>query len=574
MDYTIKIGGEAGQGVQTVGATLARVFARSGYHVFTFQDYESRIRGGHNFYQIRVADRVLTTFNDSVDIIVAFDRESVDLHQPELSERGQIIYDSTSLGIRFEAASFLDVPMEALSLEHGGSKIMSNVVATGAVIGMLGMDLDVLMGIIKDTFGSKGDEVVEANIAAAMAGYDFAVKGCLKCAFSAAETSGAKMLINGIDAISLGALSAGCKFYAAYPMTPSTGVMVHLATRARQYGVVVEQAEDEIAAINMAIGASFAGVRAMTGTSGGGFALMVEGLSLAGMTETPVVVALGQRPGPATGFPTRTEQGDLSFALSAGHGEFPRVILTPGTPEEGFNLTNKAFDIAEKYQIPVIVVFDHYLADSEWTCEAFDLSKLKYTDYRVRGDTLHRLTEYKRYALTGSGISPLAVPGDSRHLVVADSDEHSEEGHIVEDAPTRVSMVTKRFLKKLALIRREMDPPSYYGADNPDIVLVGWGSTFGVIRDVVSMLSDKRRIGMLHFSEVYPLPSCDRFDYLSLLKRARLTLCVENNASGQFARLVRSESGFAFSAEIHKFDGRPFSSESLIGEINAHIGRL
>jgi 2-oxoglutarate ferredoxin oxidoreductase subunit alpha len=336
----------------------------------------------------------------------------------------------------------------------------------------------------------------------------------------------------------------------------------------------VEQAEDEIAAINMALGASFAGVRAMTGTSGGGFALMVEGLSLAGMTETPIVIAMGQRPGPATGFPTRTEQGELQFLISAGHGEFPRVIFAPGTPREAFYLTNKAFDLAEKYQIPVFILFDTYLADTQWTFEGFDMDKIRYQDHRVRGDDFKKLSEYRRHAFTETGISPFGVPGDAMHLVVTDSDEHDEEGHIVEDALTRVKMVEKRLFKKLPLIRQEIAPPFLYGDHDPRVALCGWGSTYGVMKEAVDVLSKSTSIAMLHFSEIFPLPDRERFDYLRLLGKAKLPICIENNATGQFARLLRSETGFEFKAQIHKYDGRPFTLEELTGEINDHLGNV
>ena len=367
MDYSIKIGGEAGQGIQTIGDTLSRIFSRSGYHVFTHQDYESRIRGGHNFFQIRFSDKPVMASRDGIDIIVALDKESIALHENELVEGGLIIYDSSSLKERHEKQNYLDIPFENLAVEHGGSKIMANTVATGAVLGMLRMDLNVLDGILTDTFKKKGDEIINANRKAAQAGHEFAVKNCPQCSFIPSSSSAPKMLIAGIEAIAFGAIASGCRFYSAYPMTPSTGIMNYLAGKEAEYGIIVEQAEDEIAAINLALGASFAGVRAMTGTAGGGFALMVEGLSLAAMTETPIVIGLGQRPAPATGLPTRTEQGDLLFALHAAHGEFPRIIFAPGSPEQAFYLTNKAFDLAEKYQIPAFIIFDQYLADSVWT---------------------------------------------------------------------------------------------------------------------------------------------------------------------------------------------------------------
>jgi len=478
MDYTVKIGGEAGQGIQTIGDTLGHVFARARFHVFTNQDYESRVRGGHNYYQVRFADQPVMAPKDAVDIIVALDRESIQLHEHELTPRGQLIYDADTLKEKHDKPAFLDIPFSRLATEHGGDKIMANTVATGAVLGMLGMDLDILMGIIDEIFRKKGEKIVRANRNAALAGFDHAVKGCLKCNFAVNvdDTAGTRMLVGGTEAIALGAMASGVKFYSAYPMTPSTGIMEYLAGKEKEYGIVVEQAEDEIAAINMALGASFSGVRSMTGTSGGGFALMVEGVSLAAMTETPIVIALGQRPGPATGLPTKTEQADLHMALHAGHGEFPRFIFAPGSPEQAFFLTNKAFDLTEKYQVPAFLLFDTYLADTQWTSRGFDLGRLRNTDYRVRGGDLQKLASYQRHAYTEDGVSPLAVPGSSRHLVVTDSDEHTEDGHITEDADVRINMVEKRLFKKLPHMQDEVSPPFLYGDHGPDIVIAGWGS--------------------------------------------------------------------------------------------------
>jgi 2-oxoglutarate ferredoxin oxidoreductase subunit alpha len=576
MDYTIKIGGEAGQGIQTIGETLGSVFARVGYHVFTNQDYESRVRGGHNFYQIRLADRSVMAPKNAVDIIVALDKESIRLHEHELTQRGQIIYDADTLKEKHEKPSFLDIPFSRLAMEHGGDKIMANTVATGAVLGMLGMELDILMGLIADTFQKKGEQVITANKNAALAGYDHAVKGCLKCNFAvaSAEKAEPRMLVGGAEAIALGAMASGLKFYTAYPMTPSTGIMNYLAGKEKEYGIVVEQAEDEIAAVNMVLGASFAGVRAMTGTSGGGFALMVEGVSLAAMTETPIVIAMGQRPGPATGFPTRTEQGELHMVLHAGHGEFPRFIFAPGTPEQAFFLTNKAFDLAEKYQVPAFILFDTYLSDSQWTYKGFDLERLRNRDYRIRGDAFQAITSYKRHAYTESGVSPLGVPGDARHLVVTASDEHDEEGHLTEDADIRNNMVEKRLFNKLPRMQEEVSPPFLYGDHNPDIVITGWGSLYGLLREAVDELSKNYGIAMLHFSELYPFPGTEKFDYLKLLNKARLSICVEQNATGQLARLMRTETGYEFGALLNKYDGRPFTVESLVKNLKGMIKKL
>jgi 2-oxoglutarate ferredoxin oxidoreductase subunit alpha len=381
------------------------------------------------------------------------------------------------------------------------------------------------------------------------------------------------MLIGGTEAIAVSALASGCKFYAAYPMTPSTGIMNYLADREKEYGIVVEQAEDEIAAINMALGASFAGVRAMTGTSGGGFALMVEGVSLAAMTETPLVIAMGQRPGPATGLPTRTEQGELYMVLHAGHGEFPRFIFAPGTPEQAFFLTNKAFDLTERYQVPAFILFDTYLADTQWTYRGFDLSRMRSTDYRLRSEAFQKLTGYRRHAFTESCVSPLGVPGDAKHLVVTDSDEHDEEGHINETAPMRIQMVEKR-LKKSLRMKEEPAPPFVYGDHTPDIVIACWGSLYGIVREAVDELAASYGIAMLHFSELQPFPGTGKFNYLDFLERAKLTICVEQNATGQFARLMKSETDYEFTEHVRRFDGRPFSIEGLVKELNAKIRRL
>jgi len=494
--------------------------------------------------------------------------------QKELSPDGLIVYDSKSLKKQYDGPQFLDIPFADIAVEKGGHRIMANTVAIGSVLGMIGIKTDLLVQIIKETFRKKGEEVIAGNIDAANGGHKFALTNCKVCSFEPASRQEAKMLIAGNDAIGFGAIASGLKFYCAYPMTPSTGIMNYIAGKEEEYGIIVEQAEDEIAAINMTLGASFAGVRAMTGTSGGGFALMTEGLSLAGITETPVVIALAQRPGPATGLPTRTEQGDLQFALYSGHGEFPRVIFAPGTPEQAFYLTNKAFEIAERFQIPVIIMTDQYLADSEWTLDGLDMTKIIHSDHRLGDNELRKMESYKRYADTDSGISPLAVPGESEHLVVIDSDEHNEEGHMIEDSETRINMMNKRLFKKIPLIREHIAPPDFYGSEDPDILLVGWGSTYGVIKEVIDELSINNKIAMMHFTEIYPLPLTDDFDYVSMMENSKNTICIENNATGQFVKLIRSETGFEFGIKILKYDGRPFTVESLMKEINEHITGL
>ena len=574
MDYTLRVGGEAGQGLATVGGALAQVFSKIGFHVFTHQDYMSRVRGGHNFYQIRFSDKEISASREMVDILLALDLNTVEIHRKSVRNEGFILYDSEIAKKKFEEPEFIDIPFRKIALDVGKNSVMANTVATGAVLGLLDLGLEALRNVLRKAFRDKGDEIIQKNIACAEAGYNYARTNCPRCeAFGIREPEYRRlMLIDGVHALGMGAVMSGCKFYSGYPMTPSTGILDYMASRAEEYNMVVEQAEDEISAINMALGASFAGVRAMTGSSGGGFALMVEGLSLAGMTETPIVIAEMQRPGPATGLPTRTEQADLLFVLHAAHGEFPRVIFEPGTPEQAFYLINKAFELAEKYQIPVFIQSDQYLTDTEWTYEKFDLDHLIYNDYRLRQKDLEGVKDYKRFKYTDTGISPFAVPGESgKHLVVADSDEHDEEGHIIEDGETRIRMVQKRLFKKLPLIKKEIEAPLLYGDSSPKIVLVGHGSTYGVIKEVVDTIPKEQKVAMMHFSQIYPFPEQDKFDYIELLKNADLTICIENNATGQFARLIRAETGFEFSHQISRYDGRPFTIENLKEELHAYI---
>jgi len=572
LDFSIKIGGEAGQGIQTVGDVLARVFSRSGFYIFTHQDYESRVRGGHNFYQIRLSDKPVFASRKQIDIIIAFDEATIMLHEAELAEGGILVYDPLITKKPLEGTHFLKVPFRELALKSGGSEVTVNTTATGVIIGMLGYSLGPLLETLPEVLKSKDERNISMNRKAAESGYEYAGIHCTQCAFNLSLSSKPLMLIDGNEAIGLGAAASGCRFYSAYPMTPSTGIMVSLAKKARDYGIIVEQAEDEIAAINMALGASFAGVRSMTGSSGGGFALMVEGLSLAAMTETPIVIALAQRPGPATGLPTRTEQGELLFALHAGHGEFPRIIFAPGSPEEAFYLTNKAFDLSQRFQVPVFILTDQYLADTQWTYEGFNPERLVYTDYRRISAPAEDGKKYLRHLFTENGISPFEIPGVSERLVVTDSDEHDERGHLIEDRNIRIKMVQKRYFLKKQAIATHINGPLFYGSKDPETVIVGWGSTYGIMKEAVDILSEQKSIAMLHFSEIYPFPEKEKFDYLDVLRKARKTVSIEQNATSQFARLMKTETGYSFTDNINKYDGRPFLVEELAGEINGLIG--
>ncbi len=554
IDFNFMVGGEAGQGVQSVGFLLAKVFARGGYHVFADQDYESRIRGGHNFFRVRVSDSRIGAIAEAVDILIALNRDTIELHQGELATQGIGIFDGDKIKDTGGNGSLFSVPLEKLAEEKAGDKLMTNTVALGAAMALVDYNLDILNTILVEHFG-KG-KVADSNVAAARAGYEYTQaehKGDVRQLKPVSDAK--RLLLTGNEAISLGAIAAGCKFMAAYPMTPTSSIMEYMAAKSKEFDLVMVHAEDEIAAVNMAIGAAYAGVRAMTATSGSGFCLMVEGLGLAGITETPVVIIDGQRPGPAVGLPTRTEQGDLQFVLHAHHGDFPRAVLAPATIEDAFWVTVKAFNWAEKYQLPVIILTDEHLASSYATVDPFDLSQVTIDRGLLLSEEESPL-EYMRHRITPSGISPRAFPGLGKALVVTDCDEHDEEGHLTEDAETRTAQVQKR-LRKLFSLKQEISTPWLYGHKKAETTLIGWGSTCGAIHEAVDILrKEGASVNMLHLNELWPFPAEAVADVLST---AHNSYVIENNATGQLARLIKAETGRDVSGKILKFDGRPFT---------------
>jgi len=561
-DFNFMVGGEAGQGVQSIGFLLAKAFARGGYHIFADQDYESRVRGGHNFFRIRVNDSRVDAIAAQVDMLIALNQDSVELHRKELTRNGIIIFDGEKIrGIAADKNLF-NVPLNRLAEENAGHRIMANSVALGVALGLVNYDSEILENILRIHFGS--GEIEQSNIKAAHAGYNYAQQNYKGDFNRILKPIGhdKRMLLNGNEAISLGAIAAGCKFMAAYPMTPTSSIMEYLAAKAKDFDIVVVQPEDEIAAINMIVGAGYAGVRAMTATSGGGFCLMVEGLGLAGITEIPVVIVEGQRVGPAIGLPTRTEQGDLEFILHASHGEFPRAVLAPATVEDAFWLTFKAFNLAEKYQLPVIIVTDQHLASSYSTVDRFDLSKL--TIDRGLLFSEGKAADYRRYLITDSGISPRAFPLQGKALVLSDADEHDEEGHMIENAETRARMMQKR-MRKLVGLKDEITVPEVYGSENAKTTLIGWGSTGGAIRETVDILSKQGvSVNSVQLTELWPFPA---EAMTGIMDKAQNNYVIENNATGQLAHLIRAETGKKVSSSILKCDGRPFTPEYIIAQM-------
>jgi 2-oxoglutarate ferredoxin oxidoreductase subunit alpha len=554
-DRTIVIGGEAGQGLVTVGTLLSKILVRSGYYIVVSQDYQSRVRGGHNSFAVRVVEDDASGPGETIDLLVAMDKASVDIHRPHMTPDTIVIIDE-AFGITGD--SFLVVPYGKLA-----EKRYENTVALGTLGVLLGLKREAIAGALAETFGKKDPAVLEGNLRVLDAAFEWAAAQSVKPrTLSTVGSPRESLMMNGNDGVALGALTAGVRFCSFYPMTPSTSIALSLAEWGSLAGIAVEQAEDEIAAINMAIGASYAGAPAIVPTSGGGFALMTEGVSLAGMTETPVVIVVGQRPGPATGLPTRTEQGELMFVLHAGHGEFARAVFAPGDVAECFHLTRKAFDIAARFQGPVFILMDQYLADSYRAVEPFKGAMLHEIPSGIADAPL--AVPYRRYEITESGVSPRLLPGASEHLVVVDSDEHTEDGHITEDQDVRNRMVEKR-LRKSAGIRREVAPPHYSGPEAPELLLVSWGSTKGAVLEAARRLRDwGKATATLTFSQVWPLVP-DQF--IGHLEAAGEVAIVESNATGQFAGIIARETGFMIRRKVLRYDGLPVTAAFITDRI-------
>lgn len=552
------IGGAAGQGIDTVTGILERFIKLAGCGILTSRDLMSRVRGGHNFARLRYGAETPPAHDNRLHGLIALNEQSLSLHLKDLAEDGFAIADNTVATddprlIRLDTAG---IAKAAGNARAGGSA------ALGAALKLLGFPLTVSDATpIFQRFLRK--DLVEANIRAALAGYEAVSQKFRPQTGPHAE----EMLISGAQALSFGAMAAGLQFYSAYPMSPSTTILETLARHAKELGYLVEQAEDEIAAINMALGASYAGARAMTGTSGGGFSLMVEGLGLSGMAEIPLVVVVAQRPGPATGLPTRTEQSDLRFVISAAQGEFPRMVTALRHHEDAFHATVRAFEMAEKYQIPVILLTDQYLQDSTATVPLFNAFK----SVQAKPAPFTGGEDYARYRFTPDGLSPRIFPGDRRGFATADSDEHDEQGRIIEDAETRARMMDKR-MGKLELLRKELVEPDFLGEKDADILLVGWGSMHGPLQDALQLLSREGRLraGALVFGDVWPLP--DR-----LLRKhagkARKVLNVEQNYTGQLGLLIREQTGIQMDGSVLRYDGRQLTGREIADRVYKEAGQ-
>jgi 2-oxoglutarate ferredoxin oxidoreductase subunit alpha len=558
LKYNILIGGAAGQGMDTISSLFEKILKKKGYYLYSTKDYMSRVRGGHNFIQIRFGDEKITSHAPELDVIVALDKSTVEYHIGRLQSKGIVICDEN---IKLEDTRLFNIPLKKIAVEAGNPKVFGTA-AVGALIKLFGIEF----GNIEELFGSKWDaKTVSANKFAYEKGRELPQTQFLLSHGKLYDS----ILINGNEAIALGALAGGLSFYSAYPMTPATSIMTYLSKVQKEAGIIVEQVEDEISAINMALGASYAGARAATGSSGGGVSLMVEAIGLSSITETPVLIIDSQRPGPATGLPTRTEQSDLSFLVTASHGEGPRMVLSVRNVNDAFYATARALNISEKYQIPVILLTDQYLADTTVAAEEFNFGNVKIERWLSGAEALEADGKYKRYKLTDSGISPRILPGKFESAVVlVDSDEHTEDSQITESAEVRMAQMEKR-MRKLDGLKQELQEPDYFGVEEPEVLLLGWGSTHGPLREAIEMLKTEGvSIGALVFGDLYPLPTRMLEKYSS---KAKKIVNVEQNFTGQLGKLIRMEAGVNMSQSILKYDGRQLSSQDIYSRVKSEV---
>jgi 2-oxoglutarate/2-oxoacid ferredoxin oxidoreductase subunit alpha len=564
-----KVVGEAGSGIMSVGLVFSKIFAKRGYHVIDGNEYPSLIRGGKNTYTVRISTKKIYSLSHEINILVVLNKEMVKVHQEELSYGGYIIYDGDGDEVyeeefkgRRKDINYINVPFKKIISQIEAPDVMINNVSLGASLALINMEIDALNTLISDMFKHKGQKVIELNTKAAELGYWYIRE---KLNISPYELESiepiARVLLTGNDAIFLGALRAGCKFYAAYPMTPASSILHSFASIEDEYNVVTKHAEDEIAVINMVIGASFAGIRAMAATSGGGFSLMNEAIGSAAITETPLVLVVSQRPAPATGLPTWTEQGDMMFATHCSHGEFLRVIMAPGDAEECFYMTGAAFNLAEKFQVPVIILLDKYLSESHFSYERLNFKKIEVDRglLYTRNDVIP--PDFKRYEFKDSGISPRTVCGLEGAEHIANSDEHDEYGMSEEDSSNRKNMVDKRF-KKVNKLIEEIPRPSFYGPEEAEVTIWSWGSCKGPILEAMKALNiQEKKVNFIHFSFLYPFA----LDYVNeFIKKTNKNVIVENNKTSQLAKIIMLNTGLRIKNKILKYNGRQFDPEDIV----------
>jgi 2-oxoglutarate/2-oxoacid ferredoxin oxidoreductase subunit alpha len=589
LSQQIVVGAPAGLGVMSAGLILSKTLLKSGFEVYDYQEYPSLIKGGNNSYFINFDEKPVRSAKQKIDVLVCLDKLTYDLHVEKMEENGVVIYNSNKINLDDKQSNvkikLIPIPASDLAKKLNAPEITVNNLLLGAVCKLINLDLNILNEYISKQFDEKHKDLVDENLATVKAGFDYIKESVEIPARNASQseaggrsksvvivTNKNKVMLTGNEAIALATISANCQFYAAYPMTPSSAILHILASHQKETGMIVKHPEDEISAINMAIGASYTGVRAATGTSGGGYALMVEAISMAGITEVPVVVFMGMRTGPSTGLPTWTGQGDLNFIVNTSHGEFPRVVIAPGDNEEMFYLTRRAFNAADLLQTPVFILFDKMLGESHEGIELNEegehqipvLRFLNNTDLNKSYSSNKSNSTYHRYSLSGDTTTERSIPGQEGGQSLTNSYEHDEFGFATENAEMTRSQMEKR-MKKYDLIfehREELGlrMTKYFGAENPDLLIVSWGSNKGAIRDAIDSLPDKK-IGFLQIVCVEPI---DTDTIKKYLKTAKKIVGIEGNYQGQMMNLIQSKTGVEIPKRLLKYDGRQFLVDEIV----------
>lgn len=559
--FNWKIVGHAGEGVKVAGMIFSQTCLKQGFYVHGYTEYPSLIRGGDNTYQVHFSPQPHLTVKKTIDVLVALNKESFDCHHKEASKHSMVIYDGEQ-----NDENILNIPLAQLVKKIAGPAQVKNIIAVGASCFLLGLDVEILKRVITKTFAGKGKQVIEINKKAALIGYQFAKEKWSQkrfADFKPIERKSKSILLTGNEAIGLGAVAGGLKLFVAYPMTPATSILHFLAKNAKEAKIAVRQGEDEIGVVNMAIGAGYAGIRTMVATSGGGFSLMTEGLGLAGVTETPLVIINAMRPGPASGMPTWTGQGDLLYTIYASQDEFPRIVVAPGDPEEAFELTKLALTLAEKYQMPVIIITDKHLSESLFTVNKFKSDHLhhRYGFANTKDKNIDQ--PFARYQLTSSGVSPRTIPGQKGGIHLANSYEHDQFGYATEVAQIRTDQVDKRAKKTAAIYQ---DPgfvkPIIFGPPEATTTLVSWGSNKGAILQVIGEVNDTN---FIHLPWLWPFPA---EDFKKAVAKSKKIVTLECNSTGQLNQLIYQQTGIKIDRRILKYDGRPFFPSEIISQLN------
>ena len=564
-EVVIRVGGAAGDGIASTGESFAKICSRSGLHLLAYNSYQSVIRGGFIYLQLRAGRDKILSHGNKVDFLIALNPLEFQRNIVDVVSGGAVLYNSDKIKPDPDkipkGVILCPLPVNEILKDIGRNPILQNTVALSSLVQLLDLDVDVMNGVIRDYFGKKKQSVMEVNLKVIEAGYEYSKSNLPDFDFDLNPDYNIKRpVLTGNQALGFGSILAGCKFYCAYPMTPASSILHYLIAQSKKSGMVVKQAEDEISVINMAIGSSFAGVRSMVGTSGGGFALMTEAIGLAGQTETPIVVINSMRGGPSTGLPTKTEQGDLFQAIGASQGDFPKVIIAPSTIEDCFYSTIEAFNLADQFQIPVIILSDLFLSE-----HMESIGDLDFNSTIERGEIATSNDSDKLY--TDTGVSPRAFPGTSGTVFQASSDEHDDYGNIISDvftdSETRTKIMLKR-MRKMKFIAEQLPAAKLEGPADADLTIVSWGSTYNVVHEAIQILqNNSKSVNHLHIKYLIPLQK----EIKEILSNSKDTLIIEANYTGQLSKLISMETGFQINHTLFKYDGEPFYPEQIIDKV-------